>query len=165
MEYNISFSIAATVIGVALVTILFVSYSSANLLNKRFKVFLCSTITMYAMNIITVFTNDVADKIPTWINYVLNSLYFGASNCVAFLFLVYVITLVFQSDKDNPIVKNLFNLNQYLLGLNFVLLFLNAFTGIFFNFDGGTYNHGPAYLWVNIITLLYVLESFTQLSC
>lgn len=159
MNYNISYSIAATIIGIALVTILFVSYSSKNLLSKRFKVFLCSTITMYVMNILTVFTNEVANKMPEWVSYLLNGLYFASSNSVAFLFLVYVITLVYQSDKDNPIVKKLFNANQYLLGLNCVLLFMNSFTGIFFNFDGGTYNHGPAYLWVNVITLLFVVES------
>ena len=159
MDYNISFSIAAMAIGIALVTILFVSYSSKNLLSYRFKVFLCSTIVMYAMNILTVFTNEVADNIPEWVNYLLNGLYFAASNSVAFLFLVYVITLVYQSDKDNPIVKKLFNINQYLLGLNCVLLFMNGFTGIFFNFDGGTYNHGPAYLWINVISLIFVLES------
>ena len=158
MSYNISFSVAAVIIGVILVTILFLNYSSTNLLSNRFKSFLCSTIGMYALNILTVFTNETAG-FPIWANYVLNSLYFSTSNVVAFLFLFYVISLVYQGERDRRVVKISTAINIGLVGVNVILLIINAFTGFFFNFDDGTYNHGPAYLWINVISLLFVFES------
>ena len=159
MDYNISFSIAAVIIGAILVTILFLNYSSTNLLSNRFKAFLISTIVMYGLNILTVFTNYYAKVVPEWANYLLNSLYFIVSSAVALLFLFYVISIAYQESKNNAVAKRLFLINYCLLFINVVLLLVNAFTGIFFNFDGGTYNHGSAYLWVNTISLLFVLES------
>ena len=145
MSYNISFSVAAVIIGVILVTILFLNYSSTNLLSNRFKSFLCSTIGMYALNILTVFTNETA-VFPIWAIYVLNSLYFSTSNVVAFLFLFYVISLVYKGERDRRVVKISTAINIGLVGVNVILLIINAFTGFFFNFDDGTYNHGPAYV-------------------
>lgn len=159
MDYNISFSIAATIIGVILVTILFLNYSSTNLLSNRFKAFLISTIAMYGMDIITVYTNYYSKQIPVWVNQVLNGLYFAVSNAVALLFLFYVISLVFSEEKNKPVVSRLFIINVSLFGANCIMLIVNAFTGMFFNFDGGTYNHGYAYLWVNFFSLLFVFES------
>ena len=114
---------------------------------------------MYSLNILTVYTNYYANVVPAWANYLLNGLYFAASNAVALLFLFYVISLVYQEDKNNPQVKLFFLINLGLLGINSIMLIVNGFTGLFFNFNGGTYNHGPIYLWVNTISLFFVVES------
>lgn len=158
MSYNISFSIAAVIIGAILVTILFLNYSSTNLLSNRFKAFLCSTLAMYALNILTVFTNEIS-SMPVWANYLLNSLYFSASNVVAFLFLFYVVSLVYQGERERRIIRIAIGINIGLVALNVIMLVVNAFTGLFFNFDDGTYTHGPAYYFVNVISLLFVFES------
>ena len=158
MSYNISFSIAAVIIGVILVTILFLNYSSTNLLSNRFKAFLCSTIVMYALNILTAWTDSVP-SFPTWANYVLNSLYFSASNAVAFLFLFYVVSLVYQGYPNRRVVKTITAINLALVGINTIMLIINAFTGVFFYFENGAYEHGPAYLAINVISLLFVFES------
>ena len=159
MEYNISFSVAAVIIGVILLTILFVNYSSTNLLNRRFKIFLFATLFMYTMNILTVFTNYHAAEFPIWISYVLNGIYFASSNATAGLFLYYVLSLVYFQDQGNRLFKTLFYVNIGLFALEVLLLVINGFTGLFFKFPDGVYTHGPIYLWINLISLIYVLES------
>lgn len=159
MEYNISFSVAAVIIGAILVTILFLNYSSTNLLNRRFKIFLIATIVMYLMNIITVFTNEHAAEFPLWISYLLNGIYFTASNATAGLFLYYVLSLVFFQDQKNRLFRIWFYVNLALFAIGAIMLFINGFTGMFFKFVDGQYTRGPIYLAVNAISIFYVLES------
>jgi len=159
MEYNISFSIAAVIIGAILLIILLLNYSSSNLVNKRFKAFLIVSIIMYAMNILTVFTNYHASEFPVWISYVLNGIYFAASNATAATFLSYMISITYLKEQKNPIIKYLGILNIVLFAVATIALVINGFTGVFFNFEGGVYTHGPAYLFINTIALFYVVES------
>ena len=159
MNYDISYSIAAIIIGVILVTILFLNYSSTNLLNRRFKIFLIATIVMYSMNVLTVFTNEHANEFPIWISYLLNGIYFSASNATAGLFLYYVLSLVYFEDQSNRFYKTMFVVNMSLFAVDVVLLIINGFTGIFFKFVDGVYTRGPIYLYVNVVSILYVVES------
>ena len=159
MEYNVSFSIAAVIIGAILLTILLLNYSSSNLVNKRFKAFLIVSIVMYGMNIITVFTNYHASEFPIWISYLLNGIYFAASNATAAAFLSYVLSIVYLKELKTRIVKILDIVNIALFVIATIALVINGFTGVFFNFEGGQYTHGPAYLFINTVALLFVVES------
>ena len=159
MEYNISYSVAAVIIGAILVTILILNYSSTNLLNRRFKIFLVATLVMYAMNILTVFTNKYAANFPLWISYTLNGIYFAASNATAGLFLYYILSILYFKDLKNRLFKIFTIINLGLFFIDGALLVVNGFTGIFFTFVDGVYTRGPIYLFVNAVSLLYVVES------
>ena len=158
MNYNISFTIASIAISLILILIVSLNYSSSNLVNKRFKWFLISTIVMDVLNIGTVYSNYYADKIPGWVNYILNGLYFFSGAVVALLFFYYCVSVAFVKEKAKT-RKIYYIVNMSLLGAYAIGLFVNGFTGIFFDFNGGQYNHGPLYYFVNLLAIAYVIES------
>ena len=159
MSYNISFSIASIFIVAILILIVTVNYSSTNLINKRYRLFLISTVVMFALNIVTAYTNENANTVPVWANLLLNSVYFFSGAVVAVLFLYYSLSLSLlnASSKQRNI---LYICNLSVLGVYFVSLVINCFTGFYFNFDNLTYTHGPLYLAVNLIAVLFLIESF-----
>lgn len=159
MSYNISFTIASLIIGIILILIVSLNYSSTNLVNKRYKYFLFSSITMFVLDLVTVFTNDNADKINEGINYFLNSLYFFNGAVVALLFLYYSISVAFVDSKREHI-KIHYTLNISIIGIYFITLVINCFTGFYFNFDNQTYNHGSLYLLVNLCAVIFLIETF-----
>ena len=158
MSYNISFTIASIIIGLGLIIIVSLNYSSTNLVNKRFKYFLISTILMYILDIVTVYTIDHADTVNVGLNYFLNILYFFSGAAVSILFLYYVISVAFKNSKREH-VKAHYIINLSIISLYLLSLIINSFTGFYFNFDGGTYNHGPLYLLTNAVAIFFLVES------
>ena len=159
LNYNISYSIAAIVIGVVLLFIVAVNYSSTNLLSKRFKYFLIAALVMYSLNIATVFTNEYAKNIPMFLNMMFNGLFFFTGSVVAVLFLYYTVSIALKDTAPHK-RKILYVANILPLLANFILLFVNNFTGIFFYFNEEfAYSHGPAYLFVNTLAIVYTIES------
>ena len=75
LGYNISFTIAALVIDLVLFFIVSLNYSSANLVNKRFRYFLVACLVMFVLNIATVITNSIAARLPDAFNLFFNSLF------------------------------------------------------------------------------------------
>ena len=159
LSYNISYSLASIVIGAVLLLIISLNYSSTNLLSKRFKYFLISALAMYILDVGTVFSNDYAEKVPTWINMAFNGLYFFSGSVVAILFLYYTVSIALH-DTSPQKRRIIYLVNLILLCINFILLFVNNFTGFFFYFnEQAVYSHGPAYLFVNALSIVYTLES------
>ena len=159
LSYNISYTLAAIVIGVVLLFIVAVNYSSTNLLSKRFKYFLIAALVMYSLDIATVFTNEYAKNIPVFLNMLFNGLFFFTGSVVAILFLYYTVSIALH-DSDPKKKRILYIINLVPLAANFILLFVNNFTGIFFYFNEEfVYSHGPAYLFVNVLAIVYTIES------
>ena len=158
LGYNISYTLAAILIGAVLLFIVAVNYSSTNLLSKRFKYFLIAALVMYSLDIATVFSNEYAQNLPLFLNMMFNGLFFFSGSVVAVLFLYYTVSIALH---DTAIKKRkaLYLANIIPLGLYFVALFVNNFTGFFFYFDNFVYTHGPAYLFVNALSIAYTIES------
>ena len=161
LGYNISFTIAAVVIGAVLFLIVAINYSSTDLVNRRFRYFLIASLTMYAMNIATVFTNGIAKDLPHWFNVLFNSLYFLSTIAVSLLFFNYCASLALKnaSKRNKRIV---FWANMGALSLYVIVLIVNAFNGWFFYFDYSVplpYTHGWFFMPVTIFTLVFVFES------
>ena len=157
LSYNISFTIASLIICVILLFVISLQYSTTNVVNKRYKFFLISTIVLFVLDIVTVITND-NNIIPVELNIVLNSLYFFTGACVAVLFLYYCVGVAL-ADKSKRTRKIIKIINLSILGVYGVSLIINGFLGYYFYFDGGVYTHGDAYLFVNALTLVFVLEA------
>lgn len=159
LHYNISFSIAAVFIVAVLLMIVSMNYSSSNIVNKRFKIFLISLLVMFVLDIATAVTNDYGDKIPGTLNAVLNTFYFFSSCLVAVFFLYYCVSLAF-SDVSKKTRRIFYEVNLALVAVYAILLLINIFAGFFFYFDAqGQYTHGPAYVATNAISILFIIES------
>ena len=158
LSYNISYSVAAVIITLALLLIVSLQYSTTNILNKRYRFFVIAALVMSLLNIATVITNDYAKYIPDWANFIFNGLYFFSSAVVAILFFYYIVSVALK--EKTPKTRQLFYIvNISILALFGISLIVNNFTGIYFTFVDGKYTHGPAYLAVNITSLLYVFEA------
>ena len=161
LSYNIYFSIAAIIICLILILIVSLQYSSTNLVNRRYKLFLYSTLVMFILDIATVITNDHAKEIPEFLNMFLNGLYFYSSAFVAIFFLYYCVSVALR-EKSSTFRRNVYLINLIILGLFGITLFVNNFTGFFFYFDYSKdfpYTSGPLYLLTNIFSFGFILES------
>ena len=159
--YNISFTIASVVIVFILILIMALNYSSANLVNKRFRYFLYAAMAMFVLNIATVYTNAIAAKLPDAFNYFFNSAYFFSTVLVSVLFFYYCASFAFKgvSNKTKRIflIANLSGVMLYLIAL-----IVNCFTGWYFYFDYAAelpYAHGWFFLPINLYSLIFVVES------
>ncbi len=102
LGYNLSFTIAAVIIGIVLFLIVAINYSSTNLVNRRFRYFLIASLVMYVLNIATVITNCIAKDLPHWFNVLFNSLYFLSTVVVSLLFFYYCASF---ARRGNPLLR------------------------------------------------------------
>ena len=159
MSYNISYTLAGIIIGLVLLLIVIINYSRTNVVSNRFRYFLESALVMYGLDVLTVFTNDHASELPYWFNIALNNLFFFSGAVVALLFLYYVVSFALKSYKPKT-RQILYIVNLSVLGVYTITLILNHFFPFYFYFDVDyKYSHGPAYLFVNLLAVLYTIES------
>lgn len=157
--YNISFSIAALIVVGILLTVISIQYSATNLVNKRFKFFLISAFVMIALDLFTVYTNSVAKDITPLFAQFLNGVYFFSGGVVAILYLYYVISVAYKG-TDKKVRRNIYLANVIVLGIFGISLFINNWVGYYYYFnDSYVYTHGPIYILVNLVTIIYVIES------
>ena len=159
LSYNVSYANAAFLICLILLLIVTLNYSSTNKVNKRFRYFLYAAMTMFALDVVTVATNDHMAEIPLWVNILLNSLYFFTSAVAAVLF-VYYCSSVALSHYPKPKRRIVKVVTLSVLAVYGVTLIVNAFTGFYFYFDPTKgYSHGDAYLLVNLCSFLFTIEA------
>ena len=150
--YNISFSVVALIVMTILLAIISVQYSSTNLVSKRFKFFLISGFMMIALDIFTVFTNGEAKHFPVFISMILNGV-------VGIFFLYYIVSVAFKNASEKT-KKMLYIVNLAVLGVYALSLILNNWFGFYFYFDEAlVYSSGPIYILVNLVTIVYVVET------
>ena len=159
LSYNISFAVAGLIISIIIILVVSLYYSSSNIVNKRFKRYLIASIIMMCLDLFTVVTNDNPGLIPNSLNIVLNGLYFFSGSLVALLFLFYCVTVAFPTiHKKARLITYYVNIGA--LTLLFITLVINCFNGMYFYFDENlTYTRGPLYLLINVLAVLYVIES------
>ena len=158
LSYNISFTIASLVICIILLIVVSVQYSSTNAVNKGYKSFLIASITLFALDILTVITNDLSHKIPVPLNMFLNALFFLSGVMVALFFLYYCVSVALAR-SSKKVKKRYIVPNLVILGIYVISLIINHFTGFYFHFRNGVYEHGDAYFAVNAVSLFYVAEA------
>ena len=160
--YNISFSIAALIIVSILLTVISIQYSATNLVNKRYKFFLISALVMIALDILTVYTNSVAKDISVIFAQILNGLYFFSGGAVAILYLYYIISVALK-DSSKDLRRRLYLINLIVLGIFGISLIINNWAGYYYYFSNTyVYSQGPIYLLVNLVTIIYVIESIVM---
>lgn len=164
LGYNISFTIAAIVIGTILLLVLAIYYSATNLVNRRYRYLLISSLVMYALNIATVITNSMAKDLPHWFNILFNSLYFFSSCVVSMLFMGYCASFALK-DATKKTRRTIFYLSLGALSIFVIALIVNCFTGFYFYFDYKEdlpYQHGDLFMPTSIYSLIFVFASIAM---
>ena len=161
--YNISFSIASLIVLAILTAVIAIQYSSTNLVNKRYNYFLISAFIMVGLDILTVYTNAIAKDISVMFAQVLNGIYFFSGGAVAVLYLYYIISVAFK-DESKKLRKRLYLINLIVIGIFGISLLVNNWVGYYYYFDEQyVYTAGPAYIFVNLVTIIYVIESIVMM--
>lgn len=142
MNYITEFEMAALSIQLLLIAIYYMRRNYHCYTNRCYMAMLfCSTIST-VMNIISVYTIDNWETVPTALNYLVNILYLLAYNSTALLFVKYTCSVI--DDKKSTQIMNIFVAAA--LGVEAILFALTPFTKWIINCDNG-YEHGP-FFWV-----------------
>lgn len=114
---------------------------------------------MIGLDVFTVFTNANGQHIPVIVNQILNGLYFFSGAGVAVLYLYYIVSVALKDIKRET-RRILYIVNIAVLGLYALSLILNNWLGFYFNFPASLeYTHGHLYKLVNLVSIVYVIES------
>ncbi len=155
LKYNLEFDICGIIILIVLLVILNSLYSKSKN-NQLFKRFLILSFLSGAFDIISAITISYSTRLPVSLNLFTNSAYFLFASWAVYDIYLYICTCINYKPKrkidGTPVV-----FLAYLL-----LLAVNLFTGIIFNFSDGTYQTGPLFL-LNFLVPLFYLFHFTFL--
>ena len=114
---------------------------------------------MIALDILTVYTNAIAKDIPILLVQILNGLYFFSGGTTSVLFVYYIISVAFK-DASKEARKKAYLINLIVLLLFGISLFVNNWTGFYYYIsDDYAYSHGPIYILVNFVTIIFIFES------
>lgn len=155
LKYNLEFDICGIIIHIVLLVILNSLYSKSEN-NQLFKRFLFISLLSGIFDVISAITISYSTRLPVYVNLFTNTVYFVSAACTAYKMYLYIYTCVDFKPRFDIFASRL-----VLFGY-FILLAANCFTGIIFNFAGGTYNAGPLYLLNYLVPFFYFLH-FTYL--
>ncbi len=153
--YNTNFEAAAFILLTILYIYLRVRYYNRSAINVALgRLVIAEQFTVF-LDLLTSVTITYADVVPLWVNMLLNSLYYGAiglSSCMVAMF-------VMAFAKDSISYKVVVTGAKAILLLYYVLLVVNLFTGLLFDFSNGEYVHGSLYVIVYIFPAFFVAGS------
>ena len=153
--YNTNFEAGAFILLTILYIYLRVRYYNRSAINVALgRLVIAEQFTVF-LDLLTSVTITYADVVPLWVNMLLNSLYYGAiglSSCMVAMF-------VMAFAKDSISYKVVVTGAKAILLLYYVLLVVNLFTGLLFDFSNGEYVHGSLYVIVYIFPAFFVAGS------
>ena len=153
--YNTNFEAAVFILLTILYIYLRVRYYNRSAINVALgRLVIAEQLTVF-LDLLTSVTITYADVVPLWVNMLLNSLYYGAiglSSCMVAMF-------VMAFAKDSFSYKVVVTGAKAILFLYYVLLVVNLFTGLLFDFSNGEYVHGSLYVIVYIFPAFFVVGS------
>ena len=153
--YNTNFEAAVFILLTILYIYLRVRYYNRSAINVALgRLVIAEQFTVF-LDLLTSVTITYADVVPLWVNMLLNSLYYGAiglSSCMVAMF-------VMAFAKDSFSYKVVVTGAKAILFLYYVLLVVNLFTGLLFDFSNGEYVHGSLYVIVYVFPAFFVVGS------
>ncbi len=159
MTYNIYFEAAAIAFLAVLNIYIRLQYSSAVPRNKQFKQLALVMLVAVTLDVITAVSIDNADKVPVWLNMLLNFMYFFSDMMLEYFFVMYCMICVFDERK-----KAIVYTGRVIMLLSLAALLINFRTGWIYSFtEEEGYIHGPFYIVVHIIPILAIVVSNTLL--
>ena len=162
LKYNISYEVASTIFLVVLLFFIKIQYNTNSILNKEFRKLTWMGLIATVLDVTTAVTISYAHRVPILLNTVLNTLYFVSVALLGYQMMYYDLLFIYRKEKKSPIIR----FNQYLVGVYFLILLFNMFTGYFFSFSQeGEYVKGSTYLAVYIAPSYFVICSAIFLIC
>lgn len=153
-SYNVDFEICAAILMIIVYIFYKMKYTNETEIGIAFKRILISAICTDVLSVASTLTIEYADLVPKWLNITLSSLYFMSGAFLAFAFVLYIVSFVY----DDPWVYGGTKALAILVTLLWAAIVVNAFTGFLFFFDDErVYHRGVLYL------LLYIVPYFCLL--
>lgn len=155
LQFNICFELAAVVFLGVMLAFLWMQYSNTNESTKQFKVLVACVILANLLDIISAITISYSKNVPIWLNRAINVCYFYSDVLLLLQYMRYIRTFIYKGmGKINLIV------NKVLFFAYTLLLMINLFVGIVFDFDNdGKYVHGPLYYSVYALSFYFIINS------
>lgn len=162
LKYNVCYEVASTIFLIELLFFIKMQYNTKSILNKEFCKLTWLGLIATILDVTTAITISYAHRISVQLNTVLNTLYFVSVALLGYQLMYYDLLFIYRNEKKSPLIR----FNQFLVGVYFLILLSNIFTGYFFSFSQeGEYVKGPTYLAVYIAPSYFVICSAIILVC
>ena len=153
--YNTNYEAAVFILLTILYIYLRVRYYNRSAINVALgRLVIAEQFTVF-LDLLTSVTITYADVVPPWVNMLLNTLYYGAIGLSSCFVAIFVMAFARESFSYRPVVMGA----KVILFFYYVLLVINLFTGLLFDFSGKRYEHGPLYVIVYIFPAFFVAGS------
>ena len=153
--YNLDYEIAAIVFLIIINVFVRLKYAAENKINKEFRKLALFVLIACMLDVATAVTISYGRFVPSIVNLLFITIYFGMNIAVGFQFMQYVSAWVYQKRPVKGIL-----LNRIIYILCFSMLVVNLFTGIVFSFNSeGSYVHGMLYYFVYAFPFYYIIFS------
>ena len=153
--YNTNFEAGVLVLLVILYIYLRIRYYNRSAVNDALRRLVIAELFTVILDLVTSVTISYAEVTPPWVNMLLNTLYFGAVGLTSCLVAIFVMAFA----KDSFSYRGVVTGAKVILLLYYVLLVVNIFTGLLFDFSTGQYVHGPLYVIIYVLPALFVVGS------
>lgn len=157
LDYNIYFEVSAALFMIVLAYFVRWQYNMTTSKNKSFFRMLLFVIAANILDVITAITISNAAFVPYSVNMLLNLLYFILIVLLSAQFLDYS----FELTEKGKYYKTALVFEYILSGCFVILLFVNLFTGVIYDFENDQYTHGPLYILVYIVP--YIMLGFAAI--
>ena len=139
LKYNIYYEVASALFLIELLFFIKMQYNTNSILNKEFRKLTWMGLIATILDVTTAITISNAASVPVQLNTLLNTLYFVSVALLGYQMMYYDLLFIYRNEKKSPLVR----FNRYLLGVYFIILLFNMFTGYFFSFtQDGAYVKG-----------------------
>ena len=162
LKYNISYEVSSTIFLIVLLFFIKMQYDINTDLNREFRKLAWMGLVATVLDVTTAITISYAHIIPVQLNTILNTLYFVSVALLGYQMMYYDLLFIYQDVKKNVFIR----FNRWFVGVYFLMLIFNKFTGYFFYFSqDGEYVKGPTYLAVYVVPSYFVICSSIFLLC
>lgn len=153
--YNTNYEAAALILLTILYIYLRIRYYNKSAVNDALRRLVITEQLTILFDLLTSVTITFAATTPPWVNMLLNTLYFafvGLGSCMVAIF-------VMAFAKDSFSYRGVIMGVKVILFFYYILLVVNLFTGLLFDFSTGEYVHGPLYLIIYLFPAFFVVGS------
>lgn len=162
MVYNVSFEMCSLVFLFMLIIITLSKHHLEDFQSVIFRAYLYGAAADIILSIVTCYTDTYYDRVPIWLNYVLNTLFLSMQCLIPTMMMMYVYMKIQEPFRNKRRV-----LVAFIPAIVGVVLNVSTFlTKAIFYIDDTGYHHGNfhLYLYVNagiytIITIVYAVAS------
>ena len=155
LSYDIDLELAAIFFLIVINVFLRINYAAKTEINKEFRTLALFVLIACVLDVTTAIMISYGSYIPPVVNQLFSTAYFGMNVAVGYQFTQYVCAYVYHGKHSKAFLVNLI-----IFALCLLILIVNVFTGIVFDFNSeGSYVHGVLYYFVYAFPYYFILFS------